>query len=207
MAYNPWVETAPTDASDADQLGAVIRQLKADIRERMNSLLAAGGKWDTDDPIVLDPALGGAITGLKHYIPFCNFYLNGSDVHSDMKYGGTGANGTLIDHIWAALGIGAGCTITQIDVYARITGSGTGHAILKKLAFVDATADPADWTTVTTLDMPYNANSKYNVYSATGLSILLEDAMYAFACDSPNPADMWKGIRITYNRPSLAIDI
>lgn len=54
MAYsNAWDETAPQGSLvDANQLDDLIRQLKLDIRERMNTILAADGQWD-DDPVKL----------------------------------------------------------------------------------------------------------------------------------------------------------
>jgi len=56
MAYtNPWDETAPLGTAAANTLDDIVRQLKLDLRERMDTILAAGGKF-SDDPIILVPA-------------------------------------------------------------------------------------------------------------------------------------------------------
>lgn len=200
MAYtNPWLETAPTDASDADQLGAVIRVLKLDIRERMNSILATDGKWDVDDPIVVDAAGIGAATGLKHYIPFSEFM---GDYSSAGEF--DGLRGFTITKV--PLRLSAGCVITQLEALAKIPTSGTGHVKLQRLAFTGASA--GTWSDVTSLSCVYNANGLYNIYSAAGLSITIgDDYLYQLHVDTPFVADEWAGLRVTYNRPSLGIDL
>jgi hypothetical protein len=53
MAYtNPWNEAAPLGGAAAATLDDIVRQLKVDLRERLDDVLATGGKF-TDDPILL----------------------------------------------------------------------------------------------------------------------------------------------------------
>lgn len=58
MAYtNAWNETQPLGSAAANTIDDIIRQLKVDIRERMNTVLNSDGLWDAD-PIKLKGQTG-----------------------------------------------------------------------------------------------------------------------------------------------------
>jgi hypothetical protein len=64
-----WDETAPLGSADAGTIDNIIRELKADIRERMNTILLAGAKWDQsgEPDIELDLGAIGGQTGITLY--------------------------------------------------------------------------------------------------------------------------------------------
>jgi len=65
MPYTAWNETTPAGASAVSAGDDAIRSLKVQIRERMNDILAAGGQWDVDDPILLSTTAIGVRTGVE----------------------------------------------------------------------------------------------------------------------------------------------
>lgn len=63
MPYIPWVPSEPLGSAQANTIDDIIRQLKAQIEERMNTILDPTGQWD-DDPIKLS-GTATLRTGLK----------------------------------------------------------------------------------------------------------------------------------------------
>lgn len=60
MGYlHSWDANQPLGTANSGTIDDIIRELKATIEERMDTILATGGKW-ADDPIVLAGGGGGA---------------------------------------------------------------------------------------------------------------------------------------------------
>lgn len=89
MPYtNPWSDVIPAGSAQASTIDDQIRQLRLDVRERMDTILKTGGKWN-DDPIAL-PDFSGTVVDRHVYVsPFSIQPVNDED---DVRYewGGNG---------------------------------------------------------------------------------------------------------------------
>jgi hypothetical protein len=200
-----WDENQPPGSQAPSSIDDDIRALKADIRERMNTLLVAGHKWDTsnDDAIQLDPAAIGGADGIQVFVPFSAW------THAD-ETSGIGSihwNAGYITEITgkaqyyvAPLHIPSGSVVTQLDAVAKISIGGTAIVDLKRSAISAAGV----WTTETTLSCPFNNDGNFHTYTASGLSITLVKAFRSLFIYTPNTGDQWIGVAITYNKPGLA---
>jgi hypothetical protein len=75
---NPWSDVTPSDSSQANQIGADLRQLRLDIHQRMNSLV---NDW-TASPVTLQAQNSGAATGKIAMIAGSGFIPQFADVTS-----------------------------------------------------------------------------------------------------------------------------
>lgn len=205
-----WDETAPSDASASNLLGQDIRQLKVDIRERMDSILLAGADWESGDPIQLDPAKISALTGLEYYIPFSKFIAT-FNVSSVVGLYVDGEGGPSESYVNLPSGkqtyfipldgpFRTGVIIQQVSLVAQIGIGGT--AVLNLRHLDPATANGIWAGPDVTLNAPFNADGNYHRYdTAAGLAVTLAAAFYQFFLTTPNNNDKYEGIIIKYDMP------
>ncbi len=198
---NPWSDTIPTDPSQANALGADIRQARLDIEERMNDILKAGGQM-TDDPCVVDDAKIGPTVGLKHYIPFTSF-VHGTTTAVETIYYDSGIDvarlpGAVSQHYLATVRLPVGAVITQVEALAQISNGNTATIQLKKALMSGGGA----WSVVATSSCL--GTGAFVHYTDATFNHTTADALYILDISTPNTNDYWTGIVITYTRPNLA---
>lgn len=146
MAYtNTWDETAPLGTADADTIDDIIRQLKVDIRERMNTLLDATGQWD-DDPVVL---AGQKRTGLKLLIPGTAAQPISDDDDISRADGYFQSDNSATNTSQLPLPLRSDWKITKVEVLFDLSTDTSVTIALKKTTFTDAaTTSEVDSVTV-----------------------------------------------------------
>ena len=122
-------EATPAGGAAPSTLDDKIRQLKLAVRERMNSILATGGKWDADDPIVVDGSTLGGVTGRTITISAGGLQpsTETDDVSRDVTgiYGDFSTNAANIRSVMPLI-LPTGITVTKWEVLVElISGSGT----------------------------------------------------------------------------------
>ncbi len=128
-----WTNVDPADPTAANLLGKDIRDLRAAIQERMDSIFCdASGPWLTSDPthpLVAKPAIGGNLVGKHITVPHTAFVATQqnmpgagaatftySDLYASFVGGGAGFAGSLI--AYAPVIIPIGCTMTGFSIFA-----------------------------------------------------------------------------------------
>lgn len=203
MPYTfPWDATGPVNTvEDAVSISADIRVIKQGLNERLADVLIVD---PTADPWVLKPAITGARTGLKLFIPFsafqlvfsagANHYINGGIV-TDSYVDNSQYYFAPVPHL---LG---NCVIQQVSAYAKITIGGTAVVDLRYITIGLANGV---WNSKVSLNCLFNGDGFYHQYdTAAGLNLTAGDVFYQFFISTPNIADRWQGILITYDRPSF----
>lgn len=206
MAYSvAWDETTPSDAgSDANKIGTYITNDKKAVRERLETGLIVDM---TADPVVLKDAITGKVTGLQSWIPASAFVpatTANSPLSAEASYWDY-TQGAIAGGLYrmAPIMIPRGVTITKLDVIAQILTSGTSTAAIKHLTSGSAvgTATPS-YTQDAIMNMAFNANGFFNLYTSTTLAITVAAAWYALFITQSKVGDRLIGAVITYDRPS-----
>lgn len=78
-----WQESAPTDADLRSQVDDFFRNLKVDIRERMNDSLVED--W-TADPVIPKSSVGGKVNGKSLYLPGTAFQGYATSVSGTLSF-------------------------------------------------------------------------------------------------------------------------
>ena len=134
MAHtNTWDETDPAATGQLSSGDDAIRQLKLDIRERMNDILDTGGKW-TDDPIALDLSATGIRTGVVlYYGPTMFRTISNEDFNiTDLYYESDDESNK---YIYLDLNIPVGAKIQSVNAMVSRTGSNTITLYLYRRAY------------------------------------------------------------------------
>lgn len=121
MPYtHAWDETQPLGSADPGTIDDIFRQLKLDIRERMDSILDPAHNWEgSGDPIQLNLGIVGAQTGAKIYFPgswVITANTASDDVHYDYNNGNFHTNGGGLAAIMG-IKIPKGMVVKQVDMY------------------------------------------------------------------------------------------
>jgi hypothetical protein len=139
-----WDNVSPADPTAANLLGKDIRDLRAAIQERMDSIFCdSSGPWLTSDPthpLIAKPAIGGNLVGKHITIPHTAFvappvniagFFGGGGVNWVWTYndlyatyvpsGSPGAGGSW--PVYAAVIVPIGCTITGFSIFADPQGN------------------------------------------------------------------------------------
>lgn len=137
MPYtNPWSNIIPSGGAQAITIDDQIRQLRLDIQERMDTILATGGKW-TNDPIAL-PSFSGQVNDRHIIIPALAIQHVNDEDNTRWEWGGHGIfkaqDAGLVSVCPLQLPIGI--VITRFEFISQLFGSGTSLSVkLYKRAF------------------------------------------------------------------------
>lgn len=198
MPYtNPWSVTAPLDTSAANQIGADIRALRQDLQDRFNGVLVEDM---TADPLVLQPTVSGAATGLQKIIPFSAFLNNLNVKSNDLDAANGLINVYVGQHYAAPLLLPAGCIITQMEYMLNIGGCAQIVGTLYYRSFNAILAIGTSGQTIC------NTVGNATITVSPAMNITLDDTHYFWIRIDPqgvvgNSGTLY-GVRVTYNRPS-----
>lgn len=196
MAYtNPWDEAAPTDLTAAKTIDDLFRQLKIDIRERLDDILAAGGKF-TDDPIILAPALR---TGQVLLVPDTAAVMRDSSAGEFIDFSaglGTTSGAASNTHVYIPLPLLDFWKVTKVEVLVdRLTNT------IVTVEFKRVTFDTAH--TVTVIDnVTFGVAGLSIATPFTGAETIASSSTYYVKLLGSNVGgDPLKigGVRITYD--------
>jgi hypothetical protein len=122
MAYTrAWTNTTPADTDQASTLGAVTRNLRADIQERMDTLLGSGN-W------AVDPVAGFPVTKVMYLSPATGFSPDSNPWAVDFGTVGDphSIHPTSISSSWyVPFRVPTGATLTKVRCALRNTSIGS----------------------------------------------------------------------------------
>ncbi len=125
MPYtNAWSSTIPLGSADPGTIDDVVRQLRLDIEERMNDVVA---DW-TVDPVVLDVSTVGTQTGVV--IMYHHTILQPRQDDDDVGYEGAGLGEYFLSDnetgktAFGALNFPVGSTLTNFEATIDVGGGG-----------------------------------------------------------------------------------
>jgi hypothetical protein len=163
MPYtNGWSNTIPAGALPANQIDSAIQQARLDLEERLCP--AIFNTPFTDDPLVVNPAVSGKVTGKEYNFHWSDIALVNVDI-TDLTQSD---NRMLISNshtFFKPIIVRDGVTITRVKVFALCSvGVVTVNLMEQDLATGNIAAVSGPWT--------YNLGV-YGAADSTPISILL----------------------------------
>ncbi len=192
MAYtNTWDETAPLGTAAANTIDDIIRQLKVDIRERMNSILDATGQWD-DDPIVLNRPLR---TGVEMILAPYSIVGERDDSDDQMEDQYYESDNSATNNARMTIPVEVGMKITKVEVLIDKNGETDVDLSVIKTTFAGSPSS----TTVGTVN--HSAAGIAIVTVVTGATETVDGDSYYWLKFVGNDAGRYRiyGARITYD--------
>lgn len=187
-----WNEATPAGTRAANQIDDAIRELKVDIRERMETTLVVD--WDVD-PVVAKPDISGAVTG--KYLLFGPHGLQSQDDEDDTDYRNNHVEMEIGKTLYMDLVVPIGITITEFAATVDRMAAGTVTVKLIRQEF--STGVQTDIATVTR-----NVDSIGVTTSGVLAETTTNDRLYVVSFTSNNVilGSRFYGCRIKYNTPN-----
>ncbi len=193
MAYtNVWSNTFPADSEAANAIGSNLRQVRFDLAERFTGFLVVDL---TADPLVLAPAIIGAVTGAQRIVSFNQFvnYVTPSGIGI--------ANGYITvqsaEPAYAAVPVPVGCVITKVEWLTDSTAATTPNGSLQKQTFDTLVTNTVISSVALTVGFQINS-------SAVLAETVATDHIYWLKIGCGACSLKLYGVRITFNRYTSA---
>jgi hypothetical protein len=182
MAYTyTWSNAVPLGSANANTADDAIRQLRAEIEERMDTICAAGSLWSTSSPtqdIALDFSSVGAQSSVHIY--FHHTILRPTADEDDVYVSGpyTRSDNDTAGVLFGGLRLPVGCTLTDFHVIVDRLSASSAEFDLRRTTFDGSVTD----SSIATKSVTTSGVSVEQIYGPAGTHEIADDYSYYIKC-------------------------